>query len=134
MNHPEIENMAYDWTIFLNNQFHPTFQKELSRQLFEKGSAVTGIENFKNYNFQLIVGITDPEIKQIEDKVFAKIHFITPGSFQIQVEIYWTSKDLNNLLELHKNDVSERNVEINWNEKIPLENILPYMDDIEEPE
>ena len=126
--------MAYDWTIFLNNQFHPTFQKELSRQLFEKGSAVTGIENFKNYNFQLIVGITDPEIKQIEDKVFAKIHFITPGSFQIQVEIYWTSKDLNNLLELHKNDVSERNVEINWNEKIPLENILPYMDDIEEPE
>lgn len=126
--------MAYDWTLFLNEEFHPTFQKELSRQLFEKGSVGTGIENFENYDFQLIVGLRDSEIKQIGNKVFAKIDFITPGSYQIPIEIYWTSKDSDNLLEVHKNDVSEIDLEINWNEKIPMENILPYMDEIEEPE
>ena len=123
--------MAYDWTIFLTDEFHPTFQKELSRQLLEKGSEVTGIENFEKYNFQLIVGITDPEIKLVGDKVFAKIDFITPASFQFPVEIYWTSKNSDNLLEIHKKDISGLGVEINWNEKIPLEAISPYMDDPE---
>ena len=126
--------MTYDWTIFLNDEFHPTFQKELSRQLLEKGSTGTGIKEFEKYNFQLIVGISDPEIKQIGNKVFAKVDFITPGSFQIPIEIYWTSKDSKNLLEIHKSDISKLNIEINWNEKIPLENILPFMDELEEPE
>jgi len=126
--------MDYDWAIFLNDEFHQTFQKELSKQLLEKGSAGTGIKNFENYDFQLIVGIRDPEIKQIGNKVFAKIDFITPGSFQIPIEIYWTSKELKNILEVHKSDISELNLEINWYEKIPLEIILPYMNEIEEPE
>lgn len=117
--------MKYDWTIFLSDEFHPSFQKELSRQLLEKGSIGTGIKNFKKYNFQLIVGIRNPEIKQIGNKVFAKIDFITPGSFQIPTEIYWTSKDSKNLLEIHKNDISKINIEIDWNEKIPMDNILP---------
>ncbi|MCL9806829.1 hypothetical protein NAT51_14940 [Flavobacterium amniphilum] len=126
--------MAYDWALFLNDEFHPTFQKELSRQLLEKGTAGTGIKNFENYDFQLIVGLRDPEIKQIGNKVFAKIDFITPSSYHIPIEIYWASKDMDNLLEVHKNDVSEIQLEINWYEKIPMENILPYMDEIEEPE
>ncbi len=126
--------MAYDWTIFLNDEFHPTFQKELSKQLFEKGAAGTGIKNFENYDFQLILGIRDLEIKQIGNKVFAEIDFITPGSYSIPINIYWTSKDFNNLLEVHKNDVTEIDLEINWNGKIPMEDILPYMDEIEEPE
>lgn len=128
------KNMAYDWTLFLNNEFHPTFQKELSRQLFEKGSIGTGIENFDTYDFQLIIGIHDPEIRKVGNKVFAKVDFITPGSFEIPVEIYWTAENSDDLLELHKNDVSNIEVEINWSEKIPFENIVPYMVDPEEPE
>lgn len=126
--------MDYDWTIFLNNDFHPTFQKELSKQLFEKGSSGTGIENFEAYDFQLIVGMNDLDIKIIGDKVYAKIDFITPGSFALPTEIYWTAENSINLLEVHKNDISNINVEINWNEKIPFEKIAPYMVDPEEPE
>ena len=126
--------MAYDWTLFLNDAFHPTFQKELSRQLFEKGTVGTGIPNFETYDFQLIVGIRDPEIRQVGHKVFAKVDFVTPGSFSIPIEIYWTSPEATPLLEVHKNDVSEIAVDIHWSEKIPMEAILPYMDEIEEPE
>lgn len=124
--------MDYDWTIFLNNDFHPTFQKELSKQLFEKGSSETGIENFETYDFQLIVGMNDLDIKKIGNKVFAKIDFITLGSFALPTEIYWTAENSLNLLEVHKNDICKINVEINWNEKIPFEKIAPYMIDPEE--
>lgn len=124
--------MAYDWTIFLNDEFHPTFQKELSRQLFEKGSDGTGIKNFENFDFQLIVGINDPEIRLVDNKVITKIDFITPGSFAIPVEIYWKAENSENLLEVHKNDISTIEIDINWNEKIPWETIAPYMDEIEE--
>ncbi len=126
--------MTYDWTLFLNNEFHPTFQKELSKQLFEKGKSGTGIENFEAYDFQLIIGMNNLEIKKAGDKVFAKIDFVTPGSFAIPTEIYWTAENSIDLLEVHKNDISKMKVEINWNEKIPLENILPYMVEPEEPE
>lgn len=123
--------MDYDWVIFLNDEFHPTFQKELSKQLFEKGVVGTGVENFKNIDFQLIVGLSDLEIKCLNDKIFAKIDFITPGSFSIPIDIFWTIENSANLLEAHKNDISNFKVDINWGNNFPLDEILPYMDEIE---
>ena len=123
--------MSYDWTLFLTEEFHPTFQKEISRQLFEKGKAGTGLKNFETINFQLIIGMNDLNLRVFEKKVFAKVDFITPGSFSIPIDIFWTTENKVNLLEIHKNDVSNINIEINWCENFPLEEILPYMNEIE---
>jgi hypothetical protein len=123
--------MSYDWTLFLTEEFHPTFQKEISRQLFEKGKVGTGLKNFENINVQLIIGMNDVNLRVFEKKVFAKVDFITPGSFSIPIDIFWTTENKVNLLEVHKNDVSDINIKINWCENFPLEEILPYMNEIE---
>ena len=119
--------MAFDWALFLSDEFHPTFQKELSKQLFEKGSIGTGFKNFEELDFQIIIGMHDSEIKQVENKMFAKIDFITPGSFSIPVEIYWTTEDSSNFSKIHKNDISNMNIEFNWGENFPFDEILPWM-------
>lgn len=119
--------MNYDWALFLSEEFHPTFQKELSKQLFENGITGTGFKNFHELDFQIIVGMNDFEIKQKDNKMFVKIDFITPGSYSIPVEIYWTIEDLSNLSEIHKKDISNINIEINWADNFPYEEILPWM-------
>jgi len=122
--------MAYDWTMFFDEfagDLHPTFQKELSRQLFDKGVTGTGIKQFDKYNFQLIVGMTDLDKKLIDNKVFAKIDFITPTSFSFPVGICWYSDDFTNLLDLHKQDITNLNVVFNWADNFPLQQILPHI-------
>ena len=52
-----------------------SFQKELSKQLFEKGSIGTGFKNFEELDFQIIIGMQDSEIRQVDNKMFAKIDF-----------------------------------------------------------
>lgn len=75
--------------------------------------------------------MNDVNLRVFEKKVFAKVDFITPGSFSIPIDIFWTTENKVNLLEIHKNDVSNINIEINWCENFPLEEILPYMNEIE---
>ena len=74
----------------------------------------------KELDFQIIIGMQDSEIKQVDNKMFAKIDFITPGSFSIPVEIYWTTEDSSNLSKIHKNDILKMDIEINWGRKFPL--------------
>lgn len=121
--------MAYDWTMFFDDfaeDFHPTFRKELSKQLFAKGSD-TGIDKFDSHNVQLIVGMTDPQLKQVENKVYALVEFITPTSFSFPVHICWTTSYTETSLEIHKHDVSNAKLEINWAPGFPLEQILPHL-------
>ncbi len=106
---------------------HPTFQKELSRQLFDKGTTGTGIKQFDEYNFQLIVGMTDLSKKLVDNKVFAKIDFITPTSFTFPVDIYWYFDNFTDLLELHKQDITNLNVIFSWADNFPLQQILPHI-------
>lgn len=124
--------MSYDWALFLNEEIHPTFQKEISKQLFEKGKKATSIINFEENDFQIIIGMKDLDLRIFEKKVFAKIDFITPSSFSIPIDIFWTTGvKSENLLEIHKKDVTNINIEINWCENFPLEDILPYLNEIE---
>jgi len=122
--------MAYDWTMFFDEfagDLHPTFQKELSRQLFEKGATGTGIKQFDKYNFQLIVGMKDLNKKLVDNKVLAKIEFITPTSFSFPVDICWYSDTSTDLLELHKQDITNLNVVFSWGDNFPLQQILPHI-------
>ncbi len=122
--------MAYDWTMFFDEfagDMHPTFRKELSRQLFDKGSTGTGIRQFEKYDFQLMVGMKDLNKKLIDNKVFAKIDFIAPTSFSFPVNIYWYSDNFTNLLELHKQDITNLNVVFGWTDNFPLQQILPHI-------
>ena len=122
--------MAYDWTMFFDEfagDFHSTFQKELSRQLFEKGQTGTGIKQFDKYNFQLIVGMTDLAKKLVDNIVLAKIDFITPTSFSFPVDIGWYSDKFTDMLELHKQDITNLNVVFCWIDKFPLQLVLPHI-------
>lgn len=122
--------MAYDWTMFFDEfagDLHPTFQKELSRQLFDKGATGTGIKQFDKYDFQLIVGMKDLDKRYIDNKVFAKIDFIAPTSFSFPVDIYWYSDNFTDLLELHKQDITNINVVFSWADNFPLQQILPHI-------
>ncbi|MES2772698.1 MAG: hypothetical protein V4722_00845 [Bacteroidota bacterium] len=119
-----------EWVMFFDefaSDFHPTFEKELSRQLYEKGSEGTGIKQFGKYGFQLIVGMKDIHLKVVENKVFAKIDFITPTSWSFSVDIYWSANEENDVLQIHKKDVLVSKVEVNWANNFPLEKILPHI-------
>lgn len=122
--------MAYDWTMFWDEfagDLHPTFQKELSTQLFDKGSTGTGIKQFSKYDFQLIVGMIDLNKKLVDKKVLARIEFITPTSFSFPVDICWHSDNFTNLLDLHKHDITNLNVVFDWADNFPLQQILPHI-------
>lgn len=119
-----------DWTMFFDefaSDFHPTFQKQLAQQLFRKGSNGTGIKKFEKYDFQLIVGMHDLDIKLVDNKVVAKIEFITPTSFSFPVYISWYSDNYKDILELHKQDIANINVVFDWEDNFPLQQILPHI-------
>lgn len=122
--------MEYDWTMFFDEfagDLHPTFQKELSRQLFEKGALGTGIKQFDRYNFQLIVGMNNLNKRLVDNKVLAQIEFITPTSFSFPVDIYWYSENCLDMLGLHKQDITNLNVVFSWADNFPLQKILPHI-------
>ena len=126
--------MANDWTIdwamFFDEfaaDFHPTFKKQLAQQLFKKGSNGTGINQFEKYDFQLIVGMDDLNKRLVDNKVVAKIDFITPTSYSFPVDIFWYSDNFTDLLELHKQDISYLNVVFDWADNFPLQKILPHI-------
>ena len=122
--------MEYDWTIFFDEfaeDFHPTFQKELSRQLFEKGEVGTGIKQFKKHNFQLMIGMDDLKKWVAENKVYARVSFITPTSFSFPVNIYWYSESCPNLLDLHRQDITSLDVIFGWADNFPIQQILPHI-------
>ncbi|MEI8204158.1 MAG: hypothetical protein WCH34_14145 [Bacteroidota bacterium] len=125
-----IDDWTIEWVMFFDefaSGFHPTFQKELAQQLFRKGSEGTGIKQFDKYNFQLIIGAKDPELRLDTNKVFAKIEFITPTSFTIPAEIYWTCDETDKLLEIHKHNVSDKKIEFNWADNFPIQSVLPHI-------
>ena len=122
--------MAYDWTIFFDEyagDFHPTFQKELSRQLFLKGDNGTNIKQFDKYGFQLMVGMRDLNKRIDGGKIIASIDFITPTSFSIPVDINWYSDKYPNVQDLHKQDITDLNVVFDWTEGFPVSKILPHI-------
>lgn len=126
--------MANDWTIdwamFFDefaSDFHTTFQKQLAQQLLKKGSNGTGINQFEKYDFQLIVGMHDLNKRLVDNKVVAKIDFITPTSYSFPVDIFWYSDNFTDLLELHKQDISDLNVVFDWADNFPLQQILPHI-------
>lgn len=122
--------MAYDWTMYFDDfagDFHPTFQKELSKQLFDKAEAGTGIKKFGKYDFQLMVGMTDLNKKLVGKKVIARIDFITPTSFSFPVDIYWYSDNFTNLSELHKQDITNLNIVFSWGDNFPLQQVLQHI-------
>jgi hypothetical protein len=126
--------MAYDWTMFFDQyagDFHETFQKELSRQLFEKGAMRTGIQDFKDHNLQLIVGMRDTNLRQVANQMIASIDFITPTSFSFLVDIYWCSDTEDNISEIHRQGVSKTNISIDWADNFPIDKILPHLVDAE---
>ena len=119
-----------EWVMFFDefaSDFHSTFEKELSRQLYEKGSEGTGIKQFSKYGFQLIVGMKDLQLTVIENKVYAKIDFITPTSWSFPVDIYWIAENVKDISQIHKIDVSDIKLELNWSDNFPLEKILPHI-------
>jgi hypothetical protein len=119
-----------EWVMFFDDyaeELHPTFQTELSQQLFEKGSVGTRIKQFGKYDFQLIVGMKDMQMKVAEDKMYAKIEFITPTSFSFLVDIYWTADNVSDISTIHKYDVTGKKLSINWADSFPLNEILPHI-------
>jgi hypothetical protein len=122
--------MEYGRTLFFDEfagDFHPTFKKALSEQLFAKGSQGTGIRLFEKYNFLLIVGMIDPERRIVGDQVFAKIEFVTPDSCSVPVGIVWQSGNQGDLNVIHTQDISDNAVEFNWSEDFPLHEVLPHI-------
>lgn len=126
--------MANDWTIdwamFFDefaSDFHATFRKQLAQQLFKKGNTQTGINQFEKYDFQLIVGMHDLNKTLVDNKVVAKIEFITPTSYSFDVDIFWYTDKFADLLELHKQDITDLNVVFDWADNFPLQQILPHL-------
>ncbi len=125
-------NWHIGWASFFDehtDEFSLSFKYELAKQLFEKGSTETGIRGFDKHYFQILVGIENLEMRQVDNHIFALISFIVPPALSIPVWIYWTSKELD-ITNLHTQEVSNISVEFHWGSQFPkgeiLENLKPF--------
>jgi hypothetical protein len=122
--------MEYDWTMFFDDfadEFHPSFKKQISQQLWAKGEQ-TGIKQFQKYNFQLMVGMKPIDLAVKDDKVLITVEIITPTSFAFPTKISWFLRENKDLIEnIHKSEVSEDQVEINWENNFPLGSVLEHI-------
>lgn len=119
-----------DWVTFYDTyaaDFHPTFKKELSEQLLDKISALTGHKNFCKYGFLLLIGLDDLHERIIDNKMYAYIKIITPVSISINAWIYWYCNSCQDLRELHKRDITGMDVVFEWNSDFPLEEVASYL-------
>lgn len=120
---------SYDWTMFFDeyaSDLHTTFRREISKQLFEKIAIKTGLKQFEKYNFQLIIGMNNLYKQVINNKMYAQIDIITPTSMGLPAWIYWYSDTFNDLEELHRQDITNIPVVIDWNIDFPLDDVLSY--------
>lgn len=123
------QDWSVEWTTFFDEHagsFHSSFKRKLAKQLFEKGSSETGIQGFDKYDFQILVGQEELEMRQIENNMFALVSFITPPAYSEPVWIYWTAEDAD-VSTLHTQDVSAINIQFHWGGSFPREKILPYL-------
>lgn len=124
-----MDNTLYsNWASFYNfaEDFHPTFKAELSKQLLDKISIRTKLKQFEKYNFILLVGIDEMHKQIINNKMYAYISLVTPTSLGLGVWVYWYSDAFDNLEELHKQDITNIPVVIDWNIDFPLAEVLSY--------
>ena len=120
----------FDWTSFYDfaEDFHPSFRKELSKQLLQKISLKTKCKQFEKYNFQILIGLDDLHMQIHNNKMYALVSLITPVSLSIPTWIYWYSEDISyTLSDLHRQDISNVSVVIEWNIDFPLEEVVSYM-------
>lgn len=124
-----MDNTLYNnWASFyyFAEDFHPTFKEELSKQLLDKISIKTGLKQFEKYNFILLIGMDEMHKQIINKKMYAYISLVTPISLSIGVWVYWYSEAFDNLEELHKQDITNIPVVIDWNIDFPLAEVLSY--------
>ena len=119
-----------DWRVTFFDEYagdlHPSFRQKLVEQLFEKGSAETGIPGFEKYDFMLLIGQDDLQLQQVEDNMCALISFITPPAYSLRVWIYWKAAG-KDIATIHKKNVSKINIEFHWGRNFPLNEVLPYL-------
>jgi hypothetical protein len=123
------QDWSAEWATFFDEyagEFHPSFKQKLAKQLFEKGSTGTGIRGFEKYEFQLLIGQHDLEMRQIGNNMFALVSFITPPAYSEPVWIYWTAEGFD-VSGLHNQDVSNIDIDFRWGGNFPKEEILPYL-------
>jgi len=123
------QDWSLEWASFYDEyagDFHPSFKQKLAKQLFEKGSAETGIRGFEKHYFMLLIGREDLKLQQVEDNMFALIDFITPPAFSLSVWIYWKAAGMD-VTTLHKQDVNNINIEFHWGGNFPIDEVLPFL-------
>jgi len=122
--------MEYNWTMFFSDfaeGFHPSFEKQISQQLWDKGEQ-TGIKQFQKYNFQLIIGMAPLNLDVQDKRVIITVEFITPTSFSFPVQISWFMKgNICDLKNFHKSEVTEDMVDINWEKNFPIDKVLEHI-------
>lgn len=123
------QSWSVEWVTFFDEHagdFHPSFKRNLAKQLFERGSAETGVRGFGKYDFQLLVGQEDLKLQQMQGYMFALVNFIIPPAYSQPVWICWKAEGLG-VAKLHTQDVSHVNIEFHWGGHFPKEDVLPYL-------
>jgi hypothetical protein len=119
-----------DWILFLPlaaGDVHPSFQAECSRQLADQGPGISGLADFGSYGFQLLVGVTDPEIEVRDGFGFATVDFIVPPAFSFPITICWQAA-AEDLAALPFRDVSGLALTIGYTSDFPdPEELAPYL-------
>ena len=127
------DDWTISWLIDVNGILHPTFKKKLAQQLWEKAEKGTKINNFEKYNFQLFLEEKHLNLRKNKNQILFSIEIITPTSFGLPFDVYLNAENIEKEEDIFKKDISELNVEFEWGENFPLEevkkHIRPYRKD-----
>lgn len=119
-----------DWVSYFDQEkynFSESFKKELSKQLGKTLQYRLEYENlFEDYFYNLFLGMTEIEIIERDNFVFANAEIISPDSQSRHMTICWKSEFFENSLEIHKSDV-EGKIEFFFCSDLPVEELKRYI-------
>ncbi|UPQ78655.1 hypothetical protein M0M57_13630 [Flavobacterium azooxidireducens] len=119
-----------DWVSYFYEEkynFSESFKNELSKQLGKTLQSRLEYENlFQDYFFNLFLGMTEIEITEKDNFVFANAEIISPDSQSRNITICWKSDIFENRLEIHKSEV-EGKIEFFFCSDLPIEELKKYI-------
>ena len=116
------------WASFSNidkTEFSISFMKEMSKQLKQQFENELKFENcIDELGFSLVVGEIDSIIVSEGDTTNLKVEIENSYDRKWVITCYWTTKNFQDPLAIHKTDINGKKIEFGWGKDFPRNELL----------
>lgn len=121
-------SFSSDWITFVpakTQDFSESFKNKMVKDLYPKLYKMLDDSISKaDFDFALTIGETNLKMTERDGLVFISAYLNTEYATQYPVTICWTSLSFKNKLDIHKSDITNKNVVFSWCNDFPKAEIL----------